>query len=72
MTKHDLAEKLNHLDPGSSTEVGADLLAKIFGAGTLTQEVVEEIEAFALEHRCSFLYEASGRHRAIFEKDDIY
>ena len=72
MTKHDLAEKLNHLDPGATADVDPQTLAQIFGASALTQDVVEEIEAFALEHRCSFLYEASGRHRATFEKDDIY
>ena len=52
MTKDDLLEKLNHLDPGATLTVEADVLAMAFGASSLTQDTLEEIEAFALEHRC--------------------
>jgi hypothetical protein len=72
MTKQELAEKLNQLDPGASTQVKADVLAEMFGASSLTQEIIEAIEAFALERRCTFAYDVSGRHPPIFEKDDIY
>ena len=71
MTKAELAERLNHLDPGSTLEVEAQTLAEMFGAGALTQEIVEAVEAFALDHRCTFSY-AVSRHPPTFEKDDIF
>jgi hypothetical protein len=72
MTKQDLAEKLNQLDPGASAQVKAEALAEMFGASSLTQELIEAIEAFALERRCTFIYDVSARHPPTFEKDDIY
>ena len=48
MTKDELADRLNHLDPGSTTQVAA-VLAEMFGASTLTQEIIEAIEVFAVE-----------------------
>lgn len=72
MTKDELADRLKHLDPGSTTQVEAAVLAEMFRASTLTQEIIEAVEAFAVEHRCSFLYEASARHPPTFEKDDIF
>ena len=71
MTKDDLLEKLNHLDPGATLTMEAEVLAPAFAASSLTQDTLEEIEAFALEHRCALVYPAGG-HRAIFEKDDIF
>ncbi len=38
MTKAELAETLDHLDPGSTLQVEAQTLAEMFGAGALTQE----------------------------------
>ena len=72
MTKDELAERLNHLDPGSTIQIDTAVLAEIFDASALTQETVEAVEAFAANHRCTFLYEASARHPPTFEKDDIY
>ena len=72
MQKDELAEKLNHLDPGSTTQIDPALLAELFGASSLTQETVEAVQAFAANHRCTFLYEMSARHPPTFEKDDIY
>ncbi len=71
MTKHESAEKLNHLDPGATLIMEAEVLVPAFGASSLTQDKLEEIEAFALEHRCASVYPAGG-HRAMFEKDDIF
>jgi predicted ATP-dependent Lon-type protease len=69
MTKTELAEKLNHLDPGATLTVEQGILASLFGAGTLTKEAIAMIEAFALEHRCIFAYEHG---QPSFEKDDIF
>jgi hypothetical protein len=69
MTKTELAEKLNHLDPGATLTVEQGVLASLFGAGTLSNEAVAVIEAFALEHRCIFAYEHG---QPSFEKDDIF
>jgi hypothetical protein len=72
MTKQELVETLNHLDPGATKEVDAAMLAAMFGASSLTQETIEAIEAFALERRCTFSYDVSARHPPTFEKDDIF
>ena len=72
MTKAELAERLDHLDPGSTTQVEAQTLAEMFGAGALTQEIIEAVESFALDHRCTFSYPVSARHPPMFEKDDIF
>ena len=72
MTKDELADKLHHLDPGATLTIEPGALGEVFGSGAVTQEVVEAIEAFALEHRCTFLYDAAGGHQPTFEKDDIF
>jgi hypothetical protein len=72
MTKAELAERLDHLDPGSTTQIDAPTLAEMFGAGTLTQEIIEAVEAFALDHRCTFSCGAPARHPPTFEKDDVF
>ena len=69
MTKTELADKLDHLDPGATLNVEQGVLASLFGAGTLTKEAVEAVEAFALEHRCIFAYEHG---QPSFEKDDVF
>jgi hypothetical protein len=69
MTKTELAHKLDRLDPGATLTIEQVVLASLFGAGTLTKEVVAVIEAFALEHRCIFAYEHG---RPSFEKEDIF
>jgi hypothetical protein len=47
------------------------VLASVFGAGTLTKETVAVIEAFALDHRCTFSY-GHEHDMPTFEKDDIF
>jgi hypothetical protein len=72
MTRHELADRLNHLDPGGTLHVDEGVLAQMFGGPTLSDEVVEAIEAFALEHRCSFAWHEHGVTAPCFEKDDIF
>ena len=69
MTKTELADKLDRLDPGATLTVEQGVLASLFGDGALTKEAVAVIEAFALEHRCIFAYEHG---KPSFEKDDIF
>jgi hypothetical protein len=69
MTKTELADKLDRLDPGATLTVEQGVLASLFGAGRLTREAVAVIEAFALEHRCIFAYEHG---KPSFEKDDVF
>ncbi len=72
MTRVELAEKLHHLDPGATLTTAPEVLAETFGGGSLTQETVAVIEAFPLEHRCTFLHDAAGGHQPVFEKDDVF
>ena len=69
MTKDELAERLDHLDPGATLTVKESVLASPFGDSTLSKEAVAMIESFALEHRCIFAYEHG---QPSFEKDDIF
>ena len=69
MTKTELADKLDRLDPGATLTVEQGVLASLFGAGTLSKEAIAVIETFALEHRCIFAYEHG---KSSFEKDDIF
>jgi len=71
MTRDELASKLDHLDPGATLIVTETVLATLFGDGRLSKEAVAMIEAFALEHRCTFSVE-HGRGTPTFEKDDIF
>jgi hypothetical protein len=69
MTKTELADKLNHLDPGATLTVQQNVLASLFDAGMLKKEAVAMIEAFALEHRCIFSFEYG---KPSFTKEDIF
>ena len=71
MTKDELAGRLNHLDPGATLTVKETDLAILFGDGRLTKEAVAVVEAFALDHRCTFFVESRTR-TPMFEKDDIF
>jgi hypothetical protein len=71
MTTTELADTLHHLDPGATVTVPPGVLASVFGAGTLTKETVAVIQAFALDHRCTFSY-GHGHDMPTFEKDDIF
>ena len=71
MTKDELADRLDHLDPGATLTVKEGELAILFGDGRLTKETVAVVEAFALDHRCTFFLEP-GTRTPTFEKDDIF
>jgi hypothetical protein len=75
MTREDLAEKLDRLDPGGKLSVPEDLLAPMFGAVTLSygaQDPLRAIAGFALEHRCSFSFHQHEGAVPCFEKDDVF
>lgn len=75
MTRDQLAEKLDHLDPGSTVTVPADELAQMFGAVTLSyvsQQALQSIADFALQHRCTFSFHQHEGAVPCFQKDDIF
>ena len=72
MTRIEFSDRLHHLDPGATLTVEPGVLAEAFGSETLTQDIIEAIAAFALEHRCTFVADAQGGHAPTFEKDDVY
>ena len=71
MTREELASKLDHLDPGATLKVTESVLAALFADGRLSKEALAMMEAFALEHRCTFSVQ-HGRGTRTFEKDDIF
>jgi hypothetical protein len=75
MTRDQLAEKLDHLDPGASFTVPENVLAQMFGAVALSydsQQALQAIADFALEHRCTFTFHQHEGAPPSFEKDDIF
>jgi hypothetical protein len=72
MDREQLAEKLDHLDPGASLRIEADILARLFDADAGTDALHNKLETFALEHRCAFTARDHGRAVYCFEKNDIY
>ena len=72
MTRDELADRLHRLDPGATLSIEPGVLAEAFRSRLLTQDLIEAIEAFALEHRCTFTPDAAGGHHPVFEKDDVF
>ena len=75
MTREELADKLDRLDPGGSLTVPEDVLAEIFGGATLSYEsqgALRSIADFASEHRCTFSFRQGEGAVPSFEKDDIF
>lgn len=75
MTRDQLAEQLDHLDPGAALTVAENELAQIFGVPSLSydsQQTLHAIAAFALEHRCTFSFHQHEGAPPCFEKDDIF
>jgi hypothetical protein len=75
MIKEDLAQKLDHMDPGATLTVPEDVLAHIFGEVTLSydsQETLRHIAEFALEHRCTFSFHEHEGAVPFFQKDDVF
>jgi len=75
MTKEDLAQRLDHMDPGATLTVPEDVLAQMFGEVTLSydfQEALRRIADFALEHRCTFSFHEHEGAVPGFKKDDVF
>ncbi len=75
MTKEDLAQKLDHLDPGATLAVPEEELARMIGEATLSydsQEALRRIADFALEHRCTFSFHEREGAIPCFKKDDVF
>ncbi len=72
MSKDELADRLHHLDPGASLTMDEAVLAQVFGTDALNQKAAEDIEAFAVEHRCTFLHDPTHQHPPTFDKDDVF
>jgi len=75
MTRDQLAERLDRLDPGASLTVPEDELAQMFGVVTLSYDshrALRDIVDFALEHRCTFSFHQHEDAAPCFEKDDIF
>ncbi len=75
MIKEDLAQKLDHMDPGATLTVPEDVLARMFGEATLSydsQGVLRHIAEFALEHRCTFSFHEHEGAVPCFQKDDVF
>ncbi|HEY7385680.1 MAG TPA: hypothetical protein VH743_18625 [Beijerinckiaceae bacterium] len=72
MTRHDLAASLDHLDPGASLALEERQIAELFGASTLTDDVIRQAEAFAEQHRCTFSRHEHNRNCPEFIKDDVF
>jgi hypothetical protein len=72
MNKAELADRLHRLDPGATLSVEEGALAQAFDTTSLSDQVIESIEMFALENRCTFTCSVHGRITPVFVKDDIY
>jgi hypothetical protein len=75
MTRDQLGEKLDRLDPGATFTIEKDVLAQLFEAGALSYaspEILQAIAAFAGEHRCSCSFHEHESDSPSFQKDDIF
>ncbi|MBM1173923.1 hypothetical protein [Microvirga arabica] len=75
MTKEDLAQKLDQMDPGATLTVPENVLAGMFGEVTISyesQEALKRIADFALEHRCTFAFHEREGAVPCFQKDDVF
>ena len=71
MTKQELAQKLEHLDPGAALKIDQGVLRAAF-ADTSAKDLSRVLEGFALEHRCSFSPPDERESCGCFEKDDVF
>jgi hypothetical protein len=75
MTREQLAEKLDRLDPGATFTVPEDVLAQMFGVISLSyesQQALQTITDFALQHRCTFSFHQQEGAVPSFQKDDVF
>jgi len=71
MTKQELGQKLEHLDPGATLKIEGDILRAAF-ADTAGRDLVPVVEAFAVVYRCSFSPARQDDTCVCFEKDDVF
>ena len=75
MTRDQLAEKLDGLDPGATFTVPEGALAQMFGVINLSYESSQALQAitdFALQHRCTFSFHQHDGAVPSFQKDDVF
>jgi hypothetical protein len=75
VTRDQLSEKLDHLDPGANLTVPEEVLAHIFDVVALSykaHDALKRIADFALEHRCTFSFHEREGAVPCFRKDDIF
>ena len=75
MTRDQLAERLDGLDPGATFTIPEDALAQMFGVITLSygsQQALQAITDFALQHRCTFSFHQQEGAVPSFQKDDVF
>jgi hypothetical protein len=71
MTRQELAQKLDHLDPGAALKVDRAVLRAAF-ADASAKDMIGVLEAFAAEHRCTFSPPDERENCGCFEKDDVF
>jgi hypothetical protein len=71
MTRQELAQKLDHLDPGAALKVDRAVLRAAF-ADASARDLMGVLEAFAAEHRCTFSPADERESCGCFEKDDVF
>jgi hypothetical protein len=75
MTREQLAETLDRLDPGATFTIPEDALAQMFGVTGLSygsQQALQAIASFALQHRCTFSFHQQEGAVPSFQKDDVF
>ena len=75
MTREQLGEALDRLDPGATFTVPEDGLAQMFGVISLSyksQQALQAIASFALRHRCTFSFHQQEGAVPSFRKDDVF
>jgi len=75
VTRDQLSEKLDHLDPGATLTVPEEVLARIFDVAALSynaHDALRRVADFALEHSCTFSFHEREGAIPCFQKDDIF
>lgn len=71
MTRQEIAQKLDHLDPGAALKVDRAVLRAAFAEAS-ARDMIGVLEAFAAEHRCTFSPPHERESCGCFEKDDVF
>jgi hypothetical protein len=68
-TKNELAQKLTDLAPGEYLDDSSFTVARIFGNGTLDDNIIAEIKKFARQYKCHFFYATYSSDAPHFVKE---